>query len=123
MTQRTHEQAIIAALPGTLPQIIQKSGVSRPTAYLWIGRLRKAGKVFIKGWRRTAGQSTPYYVAGQGEDKPRPAAQTNAEYHRRHYAKHRGPIEREDRAIRKAARLNAAAMAKTPQSWLSALGA
>lgn len=123
MTQRTHEAAIIAALPGSIAQIVKKAGVSRPTAYLWVGRLRKQSRIYIKAWRRTTGQSTPYYVLGEGKDAPKPRRRTNAEYHRKHYAKVRGPEERELRAIRKAARKNAAAMAKVPNTWLSALGA
>lgn len=122
MTQRTYEQAVLAALPGTIPQIMQKSGVGRATVYLWLNRLRKLAKVFIKSWRRTTGQSTPFYVIGQGIDAPRPKARTGADYSRRHYVKHRRDLDKELRASKKAALANAASTRTKPQSWLSALG-
>lgn len=122
MSQKSSRQAVFDALPGTIPQIVKKTGVCRATVYHWIGKLRAAGACHISSWRRTTGCSTPRYVAGPGVDAPKPSRLTGADYHRKHYIKHRRDVEMEMRATRKAARENAALMAKIPQGWAAALG-
>lgn len=123
MTGRpNHRQAVFAALPGTIPQIIKKSGVSRATVFAWIRVFQAERLTYIKRWKLTKGNPTPFYVIGEGENEPRPGPQTSSQYSRRYYVKHRAEFEREQRANRRAAREYAATVAKRPQSWLSALG-
>lgn len=123
MSQHTFEQEVFASLPGTAAEIIEKTGACRATVCLWLKRLCDNGLIHIKFWRRTDGQSAPYYVAGEGVNAPKIKARTGAEYSRRHYKKHRRDLDKELRASLKAARLNAASTLAKPQSWLSALGA
>lgn len=116
------EHVIFAALPGTIPEIMKRTGVGRACAYNWLKAFRAESKAHIKGWRRTTGQSSPYFVAGPGEDAPRPKRQTGAAYNKRHYRKHRRDLDKELRASANAARANAASTRTKPQTWLSALG-
>lgn len=122
MTQKSSKQAVLAALPGTPAQIVDRSGVSRATVYHWIAILRAESKCFIKSWRRTSGCAAPYFVAGQGVDAVKPRARTSAEYSHRHYIRHRAALEAELRAARKQARESAARAADRPNTWFSALG-
>lgn len=121
MPNQILEQAVFAALPGTVPEIMKKSGVSSRTVYEWIKTFREQGRIHIATWRRN-GYLRPYYAAGHGVDKPRPKAFTKATIDRRYYRKHVRDLEKEIRASGRAARKNAASTRKAPQSWISALG-
>lgn len=115
------EAVILAALPGTTVQIIAKTGAGRATVFLWMRRLRSESKIHIKSWRRNTGQPSPFYVAGEGIDAPRPKRLTQAAYCKRHYKKHRRDLDKELRDSKRAALANAASTRTKPQSWLSAL--
>jgi hypothetical protein len=118
--------AIIAALPGTIQQLMKRANTSRPTAFDWIRRLRaedatSESKVYIKKWKRTQGQLSPLYALGNLPDAPKPARMSQSEYHRRTYLKTRQAVEKEARAVRKLARQNADRMAQTRNPWFGAL--
>ena len=119
--QVQYRETVFDALPGTIAQIVQRTGVGRATVYKWLTALRAADRCFVKSWRRTEGRYCPRFAAGCSTDAPLPAPLSGAEHSRKHYVKHRKPIETELRAVRKAARENASRMAKAPQSWMSAL--
>lgn len=126
MTIRTKRQAVLDALPGDTGKLVKTTGACRATVSMWIARLRaepleSADHVYVKRWKRTTGELAPVYAIGSFPDAPKPAARTNAEYHKRHYKRTRRPLEIEVRAARRAARDNASQMAKIPQSWASAL--
>lgn len=116
------EAEVIAALPATIAQIVAKTGASRATAFLWARRLRSESKIHIASWKRTTGQSSPVYAAGEGKDATKPKRRTQSAYCKRHYKKHRRDLDKELRASAAAARANAASTRKNPHSWLSALG-
>ena len=116
-----YKQAVFAALPGTVEQIAKKIGACCSTVYRWIAKLRGENQCFVKSWRRTSGHYRPSYAAGVGIDAILPAPRSDAEYDRKYYLKHCQVPRMELRATRKAARQNASKMAKSPQSWMSAL--
>jgi transposase len=128
-TYNSKRAAIIAAFPGTVPQIIKRAAASRPTVREWIRRLRtepadSPDKIYIKRWSRTRGQQSPVHAIGNLPDAKKPGRMTQAQYSRRTYLKNRRPVEMELRAVRKLARQNASRIAKAaPQPWWAALGA
>lgn len=121
-TYNSKREAVIAALPGTVPQIAEKSGASTNTVRLWLSRLHAANECYVKGWKRTSGQMIRRYAIGNAPDKQRPARLSQKDYNRTNYLRNRRANEKASRAVRTSARESADRMAKTPNSWLAILG-
>lgn len=115
------KKAILAALPGTVLEIRERTGLAESTIRRWARKLRGT-EMRISHYIRTGGLYTPHYVAGAGKDAKEPAPMTGAEYCRRWREKARKSGELEFVYARRHARDRANRAKKQPQSWLSALG-
>lgn len=71
---------IMAALPGTIHQLVARSGSTEATIRRHLKRARKDGQSHIGRWIRTVGALTPFHMAGPGVDAPKPPARTPAAY-------------------------------------------
>lgn len=72
-----------AALPGTVLQLVDKTGLAESTVRRMLRRLRDDDKAHISKRLRNVGGSTPLWVAGPGEDAPPLKPYTAAQYCRR----------------------------------------
>lgn len=115
------KKTILAALPGTVLEIREKTGLAGSTIRRWARKLSEV-EMHIERYIRTKGLYTPYYVAGPGKDAKEPRAMSGAEYCRRWRKKARKSGELEFVYARRHARDRANRAEKQPQSWLSALG-
>lgn len=115
------KKAILAALPGTIHDIRAKTGLAESTIRRWARKLKGKG-MRISRYKRTSGLYTPVYVVGYGPDAPDPGALSCADYCRRWREKAKATGEIEFVYARRHARDRAKRAAKTPQTWLSALG-
>ncbi len=118
-----YKHLVAAALPGTLSEIIEKSGMLASTVCRWLRKLREEGACHVGGWERTKGTGGPIkrvYVAGPGEDvmcklKRAGTAVYSARYRKKNsdkrdtYNARRNAINAADRALR------------TPNTWLGEL--
>lgn len=116
--------AVIASMPGAIPEITAKAGVSRTTAQRWVRDLRKEGNSHIGKWQAVTPQlSIPVHVFGAGKDAPRPRVKTHAEHCLAYRKRNRDKIETYN--SRRNARYHAdkkiSELRKAPQSWLSSL--
>lgn len=84
--------SVFKALPGTIKQVVKKSGTSDSSVRLWLTTMHKAGEIHISAWRHTQGAKQPYYSVGAGEDKPPPPNFTEQEYRERYEKKHPGRV-------------------------------
>lgn len=66
------------------------------TADDYIAELKAEGRIYIAFYNRTVGMPSPYYMAGDGFDAPKPKALTRAEY----TAKCEARVARGESAIR-----------------------
>lgn len=115
------KKAILAALPGTVLEIRERTGLAESTIRRWARKLRGT-EMRISRYIRTKGLYTPVYVAGPGKDANEPDAMSTADYCRRWREKARKSGELEFVYARRHARDRAKRAEKRPQSWLSALG-
>ncbi len=94
--------------PQTSVEIAREQGVSRDSAANSLSRLHDRGRVHIHDWTlevEGVGRRTrAIYAAGQGEDKPKPPRETNAEKKRRLYKRNKGQINSVFQLGRKALR-------------------
>ncbi len=70
---RDHQTAaILAALPGTIPEIMAKTNMTRWMARNRLREMHKDGKIKVGAWRRasTNGNPMPVFHKGPGKDKP-----------------------------------------------------
>lgn len=70
-----YRAAIERALPGTIPQLVEKSGMREPVVRQWIKRFRGDGTCHIGDWERErrgrgACAVLPVFVPGPGADEP-----------------------------------------------------
>lgn len=123
---------VAAALPGTVVDIIAKSGLVESTVRRHLCTLRDEGKAHIKKRRRAGGRSSPVWVEGPGKDAPIPAPLGNAGWCRRHRKRVRKAIAKaqaggkeDPRYIRHIRLKQVDAKVKQakaePQTWISAL--
>lgn len=96
---------VLAALPGNMPELVIRSGVSKSAVFRAIQAAHEAGTVHISRWDYPVhgGRPTPYYVAGPGKDavcrlKPQTAAVAAAKHRKR--AKADGRWEHRNAAVR-----------------------
>lgn len=116
-------KAVVAALPGTLCQIIVKSGMRKGTVVRWPRILQDEGAIHVSGWVRSeaAGPIKRVYTDGPGVNVPCTLKRLpGAKYNKKYRKTHAELIATYN--DRRRARYHAARAAKTPQTWLSALG-
>lgn len=130
MTLRGHNfrAVVMGAFPGTITQIAARAGVSRSTAVNWVRAIRADGNARIAGWEQMpqGGKYTPIYALGSKPDAPcRFKPMTQFERQQRSNKRAKQDETYDIRRARYVARQRAdrAAAAKTPNTWLSALGA
>jgi hypothetical protein len=118
------KQFVLGALPGTMPELIIKSGVSKSAVFRAIRDARAAGEVRISKWQypTKGGRPMPTYVKGAGKDakcrlKPQTTAVSSAKHRKR--AMKDGRWELRNAAVR--ARYRADKARQRPQTWFSAL--
>lgn len=127
MTRPNLQTYVVESLPGTRPEIVTRSGVSRSGVVSWIKKMHDAGEVRIIGWKAhpRSSPAMPVYALGSGEDAVCRIKKLTKKQRRLRYeakAKKDGRFDlvlarqRARHWVEKAAK-------KTPQSWLSALGA
>lgn len=113
-------EAVEACMPGTIPEITAKAGVSRTAAQRWVSELRTEGKSHIGKWQAVTPQLTiAVHFAGPGKDAPRPAKKSHAEHCAAYRKRNRDKMEIYN--ARRNARWHADKKAKQPQAWFSAL--
>jgi hypothetical protein len=114
--------AVLAALPGDVHQLVEKTGLVESTVRRWLVRMRKAEpkQARVISWKRKNGGMAPRYVAGPGADAPKPKARTQAQYSQK-WRVARKAERLEIEAARAEARAHADRAARTPQAWTSAL--
>lgn len=118
---RKHE--VIAALPGTCPQIMKRTGVCQDSVNKWIRKLHEAGQIHITSWSWYGCNKTPRYVLGPGRDAQcRLKAYTVAE-HCQNYRNRKKKDEAEFVAAKQRAIVNADRIVSSKQAatWLTAL--
>ncbi|MBV8660375.1 MAG: helix-turn-helix domain-containing protein, partial [Burkholderiales bacterium] len=67
-----YKSQIIAAMPGSVPEIMAKSGMNESTVKRWIRIMRAAGESHIGSWKRSNGSGgfQSVHVLGAGQDAP-----------------------------------------------------
>lgn len=117
------KKLIADALPGTMKQLVEKSGCAESTIRRWLERMRLAGECHITRWERTGGQITPHYVSGAGKDAVcNLKSKTSAQYCKEHRKRLRKTGDLDFYYARIRAQRKAIAAKTKPQSWLSSLG-
>lgn len=121
MPRINHMDAVLAALPGTLSEIMSKSGVKKQAVARWLRIMRKNKECHVGKWRRSKGQGPlmRFYVRGHGIDAKRPERLSMAVYKKRYRDRH--PDEVDIYNARRRAISVANRAARTPQNWASAL--
>jgi hypothetical protein len=114
---------VIAALPGALSELIEKSGLTKSSVIRWLRIMRDENVCHVSGWKRTGGNGPikRVYSYGPGPDAPcnlKPMG--GACYSARSRKKH--PENCEIYNARRRARTTADRVAKTPNTWLNILG-
>ncbi len=73
---------MLRAMPGTVTEVMERTGVAKTTAKRWIGELRACGWVHVPKWKRpeAQGKIAPVFHAGPGKDAPRPPTRTAKQY-------------------------------------------
>lgn len=113
---------IVRALPGTMCDLVRKSGCAESTIRRWLHRLRAENECHISGWRRNYGGHTPYYEAGPGKDaRCNLKRLTNTEYARRWRAKMAGTEHGDVAAAKNRARKVADRVKSRPRDWAAML--
>lgn len=120
MNPVTRRASIMAALPGTPPQISAKAGCSQCTVRVWLRLALEERTAHIGSWQRTQGRPLPVYEAGPGNDAKRPTARGNAAWVRLYKRRARREIAKQ--AIERKAALQAVVIPSRPQSIFAALG-
>lgn len=124
--------AILAAMPGTVPEIVAKVGLHQSSVRRNIRALECDGKAHIKRHKRTAGQPLPVWAAGPADVVPEFIPLTNAAKYKSHRRRVKKAIQKAKTGAKDDGRYShyvARHMArqvekrtrKTPQSWLSPL--
>lgn len=119
-----YKAQVVAAMPGTVPEIVVRSGMTESTVKRWICIMRAAGESHIGSWKRSVGpgQFQSIHVLGPGDDaacKLRPF--TVAECSKR--ARRAGRINGNADAIqaRRSAKYYAKKAASAAHDWAAAL--
>ncbi len=82
VTYRDRTDMMLRAMPGTVMEIMARTGVAKTTAKRWIGELRACGWVHVPKWQRpeAQGKIAPVFHAGPGKEAPCPPARTMRQY-------------------------------------------
>ncbi len=70
MPRRDYRALVLAAMPGTSTELMDKTGLSRTTVWRWSNDLHAAGECHISAWTRVEGGGPfmPTYSPGPGKD-------------------------------------------------------
>ncbi len=122
-----YKAQVKAALPGTLCDIVEKSGVQATTVVRWL-KIMHTGhprEIYVSGWERTKGKGGPikrvYSVGNQEDVKCRLKAQNQATYSARYRKKIRDTEQADLTKAKARAERWAKKAATKPQSWIAAL--
>ncbi len=90
---------VLAALPGTIQALIKKTGMSKYSVNRYVNMLYADGKIHLGPYRRVGNWPVRYWVAGEGEDAPKPPASPGKTYSKRSRRK-KSAMQAKDEAIR-----------------------
>jgi predicted ArsR family transcriptional regulator len=127
MNGKNLQPAILAALPGSSPEIAQKTGISGSTVRKHIQELREQEpkRIYIMGWsRKTVGKFVAVYAIGDKPDKACPFQKlTMKQKNKRAWRQTKLTRSNEHKKAMERARnaANRAAKAEVPNTWLSPL--
>jgi hypothetical protein len=113
---------IARSLPGSMTDLVRKSGCAESTIRRWLHRMRADGTCHISGWERNCSSITAIYSAGPGPDAPcRLKRKTSAQYSKEWRDRARKSGELDVIYARKNARDRASTATKKPHDWAAAL--
>jgi hypothetical protein len=103
--KRRGRAAVLAALPATPRLIRRRTGLGEATVSRWLADLKAAEEAHVGDWRRTVGRFAAVWVAGAGEDAPKPDPLSQVARDRARRLRERDALRAElaDRAARLAA--------------------
>lgn len=119
-----YKAQVVAAMPGTVPEIMARSGMTETTVKRWIRILRAAGESHIAKWKRSIGSGAfqSVHVLGAGQDarcylQPYTTAQLSKRSRRA------GKVDGRAEATqaRRSAKYYAKKAARTPHDWAAML--
>lgn len=119
-----YKAQVIAAMPGTVPEIIAASGMNESTVKRWIRLMRAAGESHIGSWKRSNHQGAfqSVHVIGQGDDAPcRLKPWTMAQCCKRSRRNAKADGRAEFTQARRSAKYYAKKAAAAPHDWAAAL--
>jgi alpha-beta hydrolase superfamily lysophospholipase len=126
MTRMNLHSFVVESLPGTRPEIVARSGVSRTGVVNWLNKMHSAGEVRICNWKAhpRSGPAMPVYALGAGEDAIcRIKKLTKKERRLRYEAKAKKDGRFDTIIARQRQRHWVKKATKTPSTWFAALGA
>lgn len=119
-----YKAQVAAALPGTVPEVIIRCGLTESTVKRWIRLMREAGECHIGSWKRSTGSGAfqSVHMLGPGKDaRCRLKARTGAQYS----VKYRENMKKDGRidlsSARRSARYWADKATQQPHDWASLL--
>lgn len=113
---------IARSLPGSMTDLVRKSGCAESTIRRWLHRMRADGTCHISGWERNCSSITAIYSSGPGTDVPcNLKRKTSAQYSKEWRKRARQSGELQFIYDRKYARDRAQTAAKRANTWASAL--
>lgn len=78
-------ELILRAMPGTTPELTQRTGLPRSTTHSLVHSLQLVNWVHVPRWAHfpKTGNLQPVWHAGHGPNEPKPEARTPAEYQKK----------------------------------------
>ena len=119
-----YKSHVIAAMPGTVPEITARSGLTESTVKRWIFIMRAAGESHIGSWKRSEGPGgfQSIHVAGPGADAVcKLKRRTCAQYSKRSRKAAKADGRMEIAQARRSAKYYANKAATQPHDWTAAL--
>lgn len=111
--KRKRRALVLAALPGTQPQIVSRTKLGHATVLRWLKDLHHSGEARIKRWTRTEGRFAAVWGKGGGEHAPCELVPLDSK-ERRALAKVRARAEAEVEQADRARRLAAIQVRRDP---------
>lgn len=119
-----YKAQVIAAMPGTVPEIMARSGMTKSTVKRWITLMREAGECHIDRWIRPDGPGgfMPVHIIGEGKDaRCHLKAFSGAHYSKKSRRKAKEEGKAEFTQARRSAQYYAKKATAKPHDWLHAL--
>ena len=119
-----YKAQVVAAMPGTVPEITVKCGMTVTTVKRWIRIMRAAGESHIGSWKRCEGSGgfQSIHVLGAGFDAPcRLKPFTGAQYSKRSRRNAKVDGRADIAQARRSAKYYARKAAAAPHDWTAAL--